>query len=1020
MKQSGQRFRRIVPGITSFTVVLGSYVVALAQQAVIVRPADAPRLQRLAAREIARYVYLHTGELLPIAEAAPGGADVIAVRVDANTLKPQHYRLKTATEGDCKTLEVAGGDPLGTLYGAYRLAEHLGARFYLHGDVVPDERIEWRLPELDETAGPLFNLRGIQPFHDFPEGPDWWNADDYKAILSQLAKLRMNFLGLHCYPEGGVGPEPLVWIGLPQDVNPDGTVRFSYPARHFTTANVTGAWGYRPMKTSDYAFGAALLFDRDDFGPDYMRGMNPFNEQTLEQSNELFNRVGRMLNDAFSYARLLQIRTCLGIETPLTIPAAVKQHLKEQGKNPNDPAVVRELYEGIFRRILAAHPLDYFWFWTPEGWTWSGTKPEQVERTVQDLKLALAAADRVDAPFPIGTCGWVLGPDFDRALFDRFLPKRSPMSCINRNVGFSPVEIGFARIKGRPKWAIPWMEDDPALIIPQLWAGRMRRDAADAHAYGCTGLMGIHWRTRILGHNVAALAHAAWDQRVWNPEFGKPPQLPKLEEREGRLGGNPAAFPGHQIADTENDTVYRTVRWAVRGYRFKLPNGAYRVTLQFCEPHYREKGKRVFGATLQGRRVIERLDIFAQVGPDRALDFTFEKVKVTDGWLRIDFVPVVEHPSIAGIVIEQQTDANGNRPARPLVRKINCAGPAWKDYEADLEDVSPEALLAGRPRDLPVDDFYADWARSQFGPEVAEPLAKLFAQLDGQPSELKPRDRKTNLPRPSTWVHGPGGIRPDPRPWEQVAAEYGFVDQMAALRAKVRGAGNRERFDYWLNQFRYLRAIGRLNCLWGQFEAAVKKLEQEKDSAKRLQLAEQTAFPIRRQIIQQLGEVHRYLLASVTTWGGLGNVTNWQQHVIPMLLDAPAQRLEKLLGQPLPDELKRLPTKYAGPARIIVPTVRTLAEPGERLTVRVIVLSDQPPTEVTLHARPLGRGRYRPIAARHIARGVYRAQLPAAERLGVEYYVTASRWHQADMARHCPPCQPDSRRATMTGWQRSP
>ena len=34
----------------------------------------------------------------------------------------------------------------------------------------------------------------------------------------------------------------------------------------------------------------------------------------------------------------------------------------------------------------------------------------------------------------------------------------------------------------------------------------LRRDAGDAMAYGCTGLLGIHWRTRVLGPNVAALA----------------------------------------------------------------------------------------------------------------------------------------------------------------------------------------------------------------------------------------------------------------------------------------------------------------------------------------------------------------------------------------------------------------------------------------------------------------------------------------------------------------------------------
>ena len=89
----------------------------------------------------------------------------------------------------------------------------------------------------------------------------------------------------------------------------------------------------------------------------------------------------------------------------------------------------------------------------------------------------MAAAEKVGTPFTLATCGWVLGPPDDRALFDKVLPKNCPLSCINREVGHAPVEPGFAKVEGRPKWAIPWMEDDPALIIPQLWAGRMREDA---------------------------------------------------------------------------------------------------------------------------------------------------------------------------------------------------------------------------------------------------------------------------------------------------------------------------------------------------------------------------------------------------------------------------------------------------------------------------------------------------------------------------------------------------------------
>jgi len=419
------------------------------------------------------------------------------------------------------------------------------------------------------------------------------------------------------------------------------------------------------------------------------------------------------------------------------------------GKEPSEPAVVQELYEGIFRRIAEAYPLDYYWFWTPEGWTWGNPKDEDIEATLADFRAAITAVNKVNAPFTLATCGWVLGPPKDRAMFDNFLPKDMPMSCINRNVGFAPVEPGFANITGRPKWAIPWLEDDPALIIPQLWAGRMRRDAADALAYGCTGLMGIHWRTRILGPNVSALAHAAWRQKDWNPDFGKKFEPPKPKLTEGREGGNVARFPNNPIANTENDPLYQTVIWDVRAYRLKVSKGTYTVTLKFCEPHYTESGKRVFDVKLQGRKVIDQLDIFAEVGRNRALDFTFEDVKADNGFLEITFDSLVEYPCIAAFVVQGEG----------ITKKVNCGGPAYKDYQADMPATSTDS----RPRDLPTDDFYADWASSQFGPEAAEQIAKIFISLDGGFSAMAEGQRNTNLPRPATWVGGPGGIRPDER-----------------------------------------------------------------------------------------------------------------------------------------------------------------------------------------------------------------------------------------------------------------
>jgi hypothetical protein len=771
--------------------------------AVVVSP-QASFAERLAAQEIRRYVYLRTASLLPIVEdpaQAEGGLIVVgskewpavkgllddaALKASVEGLAAEQYLLRSIRHRGRGVVLAVGGDPTGTLYAAYRLAERLGVRFYLDGDVVPDGRIPLALPALDEVGKPLFDRRGIQPFHDFPEGPDWWNADGYKAILAQLPKLRMNFFGLHTYPEGGVGPEPLTWIGVPGEVGPEGKVKSSYPSRHFTTAN--GTWGYQAMKTGDYRFGAAALFERDDYGADYMAGMTPW-PPTAEAADELFDRMGGLLRESFTFARQLGIKTCLGTETPLVIPTRVQQRLKAAGKDPRDPAVVQAVYEGIFRRISQTHPLDYYWFWTPEGWTWGAVSQQQIDATQADFRAAIAAAEKAKAPFTLATCGWVLGPPQQPALFDQTLPKSMPMSCISRQVGHTPVEPGFAEVKGRPKWAIPWMEDDPTLNSPQLWAGRMRKDAADALAYGCTGLMGIHWRTRILGPNVSALAQAAWDQQGWNTS-----------------------------------------------------------------------------------------------------------------------------------------------------------------------------------------EFYADWARAQFGPQVAPRAGAIFARID------------CHLPHPSDWIDGPGGFRPIEQPWEEVRKAYGFVDELEALEPEVQGEGNRERFQYWLNTMRYMRCSAETCCLWARLNAAVAKVKAEHDAEARKRLARELALPLRKELVSQVERTQQYLLATLSTTGELGSVTNWQQHVLPLLLIKPGEELAKLLGAPLPADA--MPgSDYHGQPRLMVPFVRTSLVAGEPLRLTEIVLG-MTPTDAAVHWRPLGGGPFAKAPLAHVARGVYRVTLPAeAAKADLEYYV---------------------------------
>ncbi len=937
----------------------------------VVVAADAGWHERVAAAEVRRYLYLRTGALPTLKEAGSfsriraravvvlkkdgalaRGLDKSDVADRIAALGPEDYWLKTLEPGSKGIVLVAGGGGPGVLYAAYQLAEKLGVRYGLEGDVIPDARIPMPILDLDETGRPLFAVRGIQPFHDFSEGPDWWTVENYKTILGQLPKLRMNFFGLHTYPENpskehGATPnaEPTVWIGRAGEFRPDGAVTASYPASYQNTAR--GNWGYEAKKTGDFHCGASLLFERDDFGNDVMDGFSS-DPVTPDASNEVFNRTASVFRNAFSLARRLGVQTCVGTETALTVPDLVKKRLADAGGDPKDPAVIKDLYKAMFERIAAAYPVDYYWFWTNEGWTWDDASPEAIKTVTTDLDMAVQAWKEAAPPFRLATCGWVLGPTSNRTLFDQVLPKDVAMSTINREVGKAPVDPGFARVHGRSLWAIPWMEDDPALTSPQLWAGRMRRDAADALRYGCDGLLGIHWRTRVLSANVLALARAAWDQG-WNT-------LPRrVADDIGPITGQYLAFKGRKIAGAgTRAAVYEDVRDRVFGYHLKVPNGSYSVTLQFVEGAIDRVRGRVFDVIIQGRKAVENLDIFARAGALKALDLTFGDVEVVDGNLIIDFADRIHYPAVAAIVVA----------GKGFTKKINCGGPAVLDYDADWPETE---------RHLGSLDLYRDWSEAQFGPAAAGEIAAIFARIDGR------------HPVPVTWIGGPGNIQPDPRPWDEVAPSYSFADELAALESRISGAGNRERFGYWLASFRYMRDVSRFNGLWDVYNKAVAKAKAAGSEAATRNVLTAEVLPVRAEMAATLKRIFDALLATVSTTGEMGTIANWEQHLLPGAWERPEAELVKMRGSGVPAECV-LPRAYDGPLRIIVPAVRPSLEAGEPLALKVLVLAKGEPASVELHWRDMGRGEFQSVPLEHKTRGVYSVTLlpPAG---AIEYYV---------------------------------
>ena len=148
---------------------------------------------------------------------------------------------------------------------------------------------------------------------------------------------------------------------------------------------------------------------------------------------------------------------------------------------------------------------------------------------------------------------------------------------------------------------------------------------------------------------------------------------PQAGSKDRVLGGRTAGYAGQAINKTEEDRLYQTCRYNMQGYHLAVPNGTYRVTLKFCEPHFAARGKRIFDVKLQDRTFLKHFDIFAEVGQFTAHDETFDGIEVTDGRLNIDIMNRVSMACISGIVVDQED----------YRKQFNCGGPAWKDYQPD-------------------------------------------------------------------------------------------------------------------------------------------------------------------------------------------------------------------------------------------------------------------------------------------------------------------------------------------------
>ena len=130
----------------------------------------------------------------------------------------------------------------------------------------------------------------------------------------------------------------------------------------------------------------------------------------------------------------------------------------------------------------------------------------------------------------------------------------------------------------------------------------------------------------------------------------------------GYVGGAPHLLSaGTSIGNTSNPAVYRSSLHGISGYKVRVPNGKYNITLMLAEDEFSSAGKRVFSAKVEGQEMFSNLDLFQQAGQNMAVTDLAQSVVVEDNVLDFWFGASMDSTTLAGIVIERDHGAMGVR-----------------------------------------------------------------------------------------------------------------------------------------------------------------------------------------------------------------------------------------------------------------------------------------------------------------------------------------------------------------------
>ena len=467
----------------------------------------APAIEHYAAAELQRYLHQLSGTLLEIRsdETDNGQPAFVVGQVGTNSLLrrlanggqlevsehdpgPQGYVLKRLTVDGRPVLAIAGSDAIGCLYGVYGLLEdHYGVGFYLGGDVLPEQGRSLRIPNVDERKAPAVAIRGFLPWTNFPQSATVYSWEDWRFILDQMAKMRMNFLHIHNYNETGL--KPLVsQVPRHNEMFHDFTYRGITSRVWMATVRTGHFWWGPPWDVAQYRFGAGDLFDDYDFGADCtLHNENLSNEQVFRKGVSLFQKV-------IAHAHSRGVKVGLGLDINL-IPDAYQA-------KADDPGVVA----ARVNQIASDYPdLDYLLCFQSEG---IQQEPKQWDAWRRIFKGFYEGLKTRSPATRLAVAGWGLNP-VSIAQFPE------DVVCAPISAYSDGCENGAIYGK-REYWGCPWLERDGGsseYYYPYNMHLSNTIKAWQNRAPNMKGFYCLTWRlTDAIDAKMSYMAKAPWDQ----------------------------------------------------------------------------------------------------------------------------------------------------------------------------------------------------------------------------------------------------------------------------------------------------------------------------------------------------------------------------------------------------------------------------------------------------------------------------------------------------------------------------